>query len=163
MYPGCGVVVKQPFREPGGGFKKILDDRPPIIKQLRDDNRFKKLRDDLPKGPRDPKLPRDPGPIKGAFDPMPIGRPEILRRPGTLQPFSLATPHHAPVAPPGMGGSTNQGLTGLEQQWLDLEAAIAEAHAVVAQAQADIARLQEAREGIAQAYDELLRQSGGSA
>jgi hypothetical protein len=164
MYPGCGVVVKPPFREPGGGFKKLLDDRPPVIKQLRDDNRIKKLRDDIAKPPRDPKLPRDPGPIKSALDPMPIRRPEILRRPGTLQPFSLATPHHAPVVPTGLsGGATPPGLAGLEQQWLDLEAAIAEANAVVAQAHADIARLQEARDAIAQAYDELTGQSGGGA
>ncbi|MGH8587079.1 MAG: hypothetical protein ACREWE_13160, partial [Gammaproteobacteria bacterium] len=169
MYPTCIVKqpwrepvkqpwtepVKQPWREPGGQFKKLLDDRP-WIKKLRDDPIGKML--------RDPKLPRDPGPIKRTFDPMPIGRPEI--RPGTLQPFSLATPHHAiaamGVGAAGIGPSGAAGvLAGLEQQLLELEAAIAQARATAAQANAEAARLQETSDLFAGAYEEAVSQLGG--
>jgi hypothetical protein len=151
MYPGC--VIKRPWQEP---IKKILDER----------FRFKKIRDEIVLKPvRDPKLPRDPGPIKGARDPMPPFRPEILPRPGTLQPFSLATPHHAPVGDGLEGALAGGGAAGmppgLEQQLLDLEAAIAQAHATAAQANAEAARLQEAGEMLAASYADVLDQPGG--
>jgi hypothetical protein len=160
MYPTCGIVkqpwrepYKQPWREPGGVFKKLLDERP----------WFKKLRDDpIAKPIRDPKVPRDPGPIKGALDPMPIGRPEI--RPGTLQPFTLATPHHAAAAlalSSAQAGAAAMTGAGLEQQLLELEAAIAQAWATAAQANAEVARLQEASALLAGAYEEAMGQLGG--
>jgi hypothetical protein len=148
MYPGC--AVKQPWAEPGG-FKKILDER----------FSFKKLRDEIVLKPvRDPKLPRDPGPIKGGFDPMPPFRPETLPRPGALQPFALATPHHAPSAS-GRGAGAVGSLAGLEQQLLELEAAIANARATAAQANVEAARLQEAGELLAVTYAEALQLGGG--
>jgi len=152
MYPAC--TIKQPWAEPGGALKRILDER----------FNFKKLRDEVVVKPlRDPKLPRDPGPVKGAFDPMRPFRPEILPRPGTLQPFALATPHHAPGAAV-LGGALGAGVgsaAGLEQQLLDLEAAIASARATAAQANAEAARLQEASEQLAVLYADALNQVGG--
>lgn len=152
MYPTCGVV-KLPWREPGGGLKKILDEG----------FRFKKIRDEFIIKPL-----RDPGPIKRTYDPMPIGRPEIpVVRPGTLQPFSMATPHHA-LSALGLGAGAAAGpaaaassLAGVEQQLLDLEAAIAQAHATAAQANADAARLQEASAVLAGLYDEAMNQVSG--
>jgi len=162
MYPNCGI--KRPWTEPGPGVKKIVDEPVPF-KKVRDDMRVKKLRDDIVKPVRDPKLPRDPGPIKVAFDPMPIGRPEFPTRPGTLQPFSIATPHHAAAAmrlaaPSTAGAEAASYLSSLEQQLLDLDAAIAEAAATVAQGNADIARLQETRATIARMYEDTLTQWG---
>jgi hypothetical protein len=163
MYPGC--AVKQPWAEP---LKKVRDDGPPPFKKFRDDDRFKKVRDDIVGKPlRDPKLPRDPGPIKTALDPMPIGRPGNVIQPGTLRPFGMATPHHASIAPElggaGIGGAdATHYLSGLEQQLLDLEAAIAEANATATQASADTARLQEAHDAVASAYEDALRQLGGA-
>ncbi len=159
MYPGC-YTVKRPWTDPG--FKKIRDDFvPPRFKKLRDDNRFKKFRDDLVAKPlRDPKLPRDPGPVKMSYDPMPIARPELVTQPGTLQPFAIATPHHAPMGG-GCGADPMSGDTGVEQQLLDLEAAIAEAKATAAQANADVARLQEASNTLADAYEQAMTQGGG--
>jgi hypothetical protein len=154
MYPTCGV------RPP---IKKLRDDRPPI-KKLRDDRPpFKKLRDDdlVIKALRDPKLPRDPGPIKAALDPIPIGLRPLVPRPGTLQPFTIATPHHAAGAHDLEGGAL-WGAEGsgyapaLQRQLLELDAAIAEAHATAAQATADIARLQEVSEGVAAALEQEL-------
>ena len=148
MYPACGV--KRPWTEPPGPFKKIRDDI----------SRFKKLRDDIVFR----KLPRDPGPIK--FDPMPVGRPNIPTRPGTLRPFSIATPHHAPAAL-GVGavGMGDPGflsyLSALEQELLELEAAIAQAQATAAQANADAARLQQASNEVASAYEQAMNQPGG--
>lgn len=193
MYPGCGWP-KSPVTDPGG-FKKILDDRPPIkklrddrppFKKIRDDNPFKKFRDDRPpfkkfrddqpkklrdddlvvKGLRDPKLPRDPGPIKATLDPMP-GRPPISLPPGGgLQPFSVATPHHAAGAFEYGGGEEAMTAalsyaTALERQLLELEAAMADAHATAANANADLARLQEAAEGIASALEQAMQDMGG--
>jgi hypothetical protein len=168
MYPGCGVI-KKPWTEPGGRFKKLLDD-PPRFKKVRDDGRFKKLFDDeiVVKAIRDPKGPRDPGPIKMGFDPMPIGRPEIVTRPGTLQPFSIAVPHHAPGAPgvdagPAADAGSVAYLSSLQRQLLELEAAIAAAQASAAQANADVARLQEASDAVADAYGQALDELGGGA
>ena len=159
MYPGC--AVKQPSAEP---IKKLRDDRPPFKKLTDEGPPFKKIRDDvIGKQIRDPKLPRDPGPIKGAFDPMPIGRPGGVTQPGTLLPFSMATPHHAPMAQESAAGETDLAsyVSELEQQLLDLEATIAEANATAAQSHANIARLQAARDAVASAYEEVLRQIGG--
>ena len=36
MYPTCGIV-KRPWMEPGGRFKKLIDDGPPPIKKIRSD------------------------------------------------------------------------------------------------------------------------------
>ncbi|WNM61897.1 Dot/Icm T4SS effector Zinc-dependent metalloprotease LegP [Candidatus Nitrospira neomarina] len=147
MYPGCYKVPKSPWSDPNK-FKKILDD-----------GWFKKLRDPL-------KLPRDPGPIKSTYDPMPPWRPEIRTRPGTLRPFSLATPHHAPsalgfgAAEMGDAGSMLY-FSGLEQELLDLEASITQAQATAAQANAEAGRLQEAREAVAMAYEEAINQFRG--
>jgi hypothetical protein len=155
MYPGC--AVKQPSAEP---LKKVRDDRPPFKKLSDDRPPFKKIRDDvIGKQIRDPKLPQDPGPVKVALDPMPIGRPGGVSQPGTLRPFSMATPHHAPMAQETAAGESY--LSELEQQLLDLEATIAEANATATQANANIARLQEARDAVAGAYEEALRQLGG--
>jgi len=182
MYPTCGNVVKAPWTEPGGHIKKLLDDRRPPKKlrddiqpwkKLRDDlGSFKKVRDDINphKKLRDDlggKLPRDPGPIKMTYDPMPL-RPEIPILPGTLRPFSMATPHHAPeamglaAAAAGQAGAASY-LSSMEQELLDLEAGIAQARATAAQANADAARLQEASDAIASAYSDALQQLGGGA
>lgn len=99
MYPAC-TISKHPITDTGGVIKKLRDDGF-RFKKVRDDNQFKKIRDDInqPKpiidvGPgktiRDPiKIGRDPNPIGN-----PIGNP-IFPGGGGLQPFSLATPHHA--------------------------------------------------------------------
>lgn len=167
LYPSCGVV-KQPWTEPW--VKKVIDEPIPF-KKVRDDLRFKKIFDDPvvgkpirdPKPVGDPKGPRDPGPIKASLDPMP-GLPGGIGRPGTLQPFSIATPHHsvlaqqyaASAAPADVGAY----IAALELQMLDLDAAIAEALANAAQAQADVARMQQARDELAAAHRAVL--SAGS-
>ena len=175
MYPGCSVF-KTPWTEP---VKKLRDDRPPFkklrddippFKKIRDDNRFKKLRDDeiVVKSIRDPKGPRDPGPVKISFDPMPIGRPPLVTQPGGLLPFSIATPHHAPGMTQGEAG-TGMGFDDgsmayvdvLHRQMLELEAAIAQAQATAAQAQADAARLQEASNQVAAEYGQAVADLGG--
>jgi hypothetical protein len=176
MYPGC-AVIKKPWVELA---KKVRDERPPIkkitdevppFKKVRDDGRFKKIRDDeiIVKSIRDPKGPRDPGPIKNSFDPMPFGRPSIVTQPGGLRPFTIATPHHAPGMAPTDAMSTGaaEGATAyadvLHRQLLELEAAIAQAHATAAQAQADAARLQEASNQVASEYEQAVADLGGSA
>lgn len=151
MYPGC--AVKKPWTEPGN-FKKIRDDLPPF-KKVRDDGRFKKIRDDdiVVKSIRDPKGPRDPGPIKNSFDPMPIGRPQNVIRPGGLTPFSIATPHHAPSMLPGYNSGEAPDasiayIDAIHRQVLEVDAAVANARATAAQANADAARLQEASDSL---------------
>ena len=164
LYPSCGTV-KHPWREPG--VKKIIDEPLPF-KKVRDDQRFKKVRDDLivgkplrdPKPIRDPKGPRDPGPIKTARDPI-SGLPGTIGRPGTLQPFSIATLHHSVLAQQYAASAAPADMDGylgtLELQILDLDAAIAEALANAAQAQADVARMQQARDELAAVHDAALR------
>ena len=148
MYPGCGVI-KHPWLEPPP-FKKIIDD-----------NRFKKLRDDPLKIWRDP-LKHIGDPIK-ISDPINVLRPEIITnpaitgQPGVLQPFNIATPHHAPLQ--GTGGGGAGAMAGMQQQMLDLQAALAEAHARAAQANADANRLQETADAMSAALDSY--QSGG--
>ena len=97
---------------------------------------MKKLRDDLvTKPPRDiPSKPAgDPGP---KFDPIRPGRP------GRLQPFAVATPHHAVVA------GDDYGAVEPDLQLLEVDAAIAEAMAQAARAHADLASLQQTRDAI---------------
>jgi hypothetical protein len=93
---------------------------------------------------------------------MPVGRPGLVLQPGILRPFSLATPHHAAAA---LGGAAEAGqaayLASLEQELLDLEAAIAETQAVAAQANADIARLREASAAVAGVYQDAVDRLGG--
>jgi len=154
MYPGC-LWPKRPWSDPG--IKKVVDESQPPFKKFRDDNIVKKVRDDIVVKPwRDPKFSFDPGPIKMTFDPMPIGQPGIVTQPGTLQPFATATQHHAALAA-AAGGSAMAQMSGsipgsVGQQLLDLEAAIAQARATAAQANAEIARLQEASDALASAY-----------
>jgi hypothetical protein len=167
MYPSCGIV-KHPASEPipkaardPQGFKKIFDDPVPV-KKLRDDGRFKKLRDDAV----NVKHFRDPGPIKFSFDPMPGWRPGVFPRPGNLQPFSIATPHHASLAPAGGGAEVDAAMSyvsSLHQQMLEIEAAIAQARATAAQANADAARLQEASDAVAAAYEQAMADLAGGA
>lgn len=151
MYPSCGIV-KSPSVDVGTTLpKKLRDDNVPV-KKLRDDNRSKKLRDDIfPKILRDPLLR------------LPLGRPG----PGPLQPFSLATAHHAPVAE---GGSVAEATTdpnvaafvsGLEQQLLEVEASLAEAEATAARARAEAGKLREQRDAAAAAYDQVISDLGG--
>lgn len=153
MYPGCSV--KSPWTEPTTTFKK-----------LRDDNRFKKLRDDdlVVKAVRDPKLPRDPGTVKVSFDPMPGARPWLVTGPGTLRPFTMATPHHAEAE--GVPGGLDEASVGyaaaLQRQMLELEAAIASARATAAEANAEVARLQEASDAVAGAYEQVIQEMGGA-
>lgn len=159
MYPNCRTIVKPVFNDPPRPFKKVLDDER-RFKKIRDDNPLKKLRDDpIPKPIRDPKLPRDPFP-KGPRDPIPpFGRPGLPGG-GVLQPFSMATPHHAVFAHEGaaeLGGT----LMELEQQLLDIEAALAESSAQAAQAHAEASRLQQLRDQVAQAYADELQARGG--
>jgi hypothetical protein len=137
MYPGC--IVKQPWAEPAPGFKKLRDDQ--YVKVLRDPVVVKQL--------RDPQKPlRDPGPVKMTRDPMPpFVRPEILTGPGGLQPFAIATPHHA-MAAAASGGAYGADVNTYA---LELEAAIAEANATAARANADAARLQAEADALASA------------
>jgi hypothetical protein len=182
MYPGC--TVKLPHAEPLQPFKKLRDepipfkklrDEPIPFKKMRDDPRFKKIADDeiVVKPFRDPKLPRDPGPIKvAALDPGPIKRfdpinpvlPEIRPGPGNLRPFTMATTHHAGL---GGGGAEEMAqadaagyVASLQRQLLDLEAAIDQARSTASQANADMARLEEAREAIVAAYGQALADMG---
>lgn len=151
LYPACGGSVAKKLRD-DGGVKKLSDDGgfikkrrdDPNIKKLSDDNRVKKLRDDnLPV-----KKLRDDVIVKPPFDvPVPKRDPinsSILTpgRAGGLEPFSVATPHHASVAGVAVPGAD----TDATQQFLEIEAAIAEAVAASARAQADLAGLQRARD-----------------
>lgn len=155
LYPNC--QIKLPWTEPGG-FKKRLDD-----------TRFKKIRDDnvLVKAFRDPKAPRDPGPIKAALDPIVINPWEIVTNPGLLQPFAISTQHHAQMGGAGDASGLQADdasllyLTTLQTQMLDVQAAIAQAQATAAQAHAEAARLQQASETIASALDQALADMGG--
>ena len=156
MYPSCGPV-KSPAIDVGTTLpKKLRDDNFPI-KKLMDDNRGKKLRDDI-----FPKFLRDP------LVTVPVGRPGPGPGPllGGLQPFSLATAHHAPVE----GGAGTDAtadpnvvsyVSGLEQQLLEFEASIAEAQATAARANVEAAKLREQRDAAAAAYDQVIKDLGG--
>lgn len=164
MYPGCVTVVKPAWRE-GSGFKKVIDEPFPF-KKFRDDQRFKKIRDDelIVKPLRDPiKAPGDIGPIKRDVFP----NPPIVTLPGVLRPFSVATGHHA-----ALGGAQDPSLAaadstaayvgGLQRQMLEVEAAIAQAKATAAQANADVARLSEASDTLAREYERAMADLGGT-
>ncbi|HEX8195027.1 MAG TPA: Dot/Icm T4SS effector Zinc-dependent metalloprotease LegP [Pyrinomonadaceae bacterium] len=166
MYPGC-ALPKHPITDTGGVVKKLRDDSF-RFKKVRDDNRFKKIRDDI----NQPKPIIDVGPGKTIGDPIKIGRdPNPIGNPnfpgGVLQPFSLATPHHAAFegGGGGSGGMQNAAagfLAELEQQVLELDAAIAESHATATRAAADAARLQQARSSAAGALEQaMLDLTGG--
>jgi hypothetical protein len=166
MYPGC-ALPKNPLSDTGGVvFKKLRDDVTGF-KKVRDDTPFKKIRDDV----FQPKPIIDVGPGKTIRDPIKIGRdPNPIGNPtfpggGGLQPFSLATPHHAALETGGSGGMQNAAagfLAELEQQVLELDAAIAESHATATRAAADAARLQQARNSAAGALEQaMLDLTGG--
>src|SRR5262249_36616844 len=94
---------------------------------------------------------------------LPLGRPG----PGGLQPFAMATAHHAPV-PVGSASAeatTDPNVTsyvsGLEQQLLEFEASLAEAQATAARANAEAAKLREQRDAAAAAYDQVISELGG--
>lgn len=171
MYPGC-VVPKAAWTDPRPGIKKLIDEPAPF-KKFRDDQRFKKFRDDelVVKPLRDPiKIVHDP--IKIAGDPGPIKRdvfpnPVIVTLPGTLQPFSVATGHHATLggaqdASLAAADSTAAYVGGLQRQLLEVEAAIAQAKATAAQANADVARLSQASDALAREYEQALADLGGT-
>lgn len=141
MYPLCGLKVPWADR-----FKKVRDDSRP----------FKKLRDDLiRKIPRDPKLPRDPGPIKVARDLRPVN-PLVTVGLGGMVPFSLATPHHAPLQPGWMGdpglGVDPSSAGEVERQMLELEAAIADAQLRIAHANLELGQLHDLASALAAEY-----------
>jgi len=156
LYPGC--VVKLPHLEPGP-FKKIRDEHLPV----------KKLRDEIVvKAVRDPKLPRDVGPIKAVRDPIFPIRPEIfpvLPEVGPLRPFPMTIGHHAGLG--GAGGAEEMAqaeaagyIGAIQRQLLDLEAAIDQARSTASQANADVARLEEARDAIVAAYSQAMGDMG---
>jgi hypothetical protein len=165
MYPGC-VVPKPAWKDVRPGIKKVIDEPQPF-KKVRDDQRFKKFRDDelVVKPLRDPiKFAGDPGPIKRDVFPNPA---VIVTLPGTLQPFSVATGHHAPLGGAGdaslaAADSTAAYIGGLQRQMLEVEAAIAQAKATSAQANADVARLSEASDALAREYEQALADLGGA-
>ena len=151
MYPACGGVAKPPSSDPLV-FKKAVDDERRPFKKIIDDNRFKKVRDDVI-----PKILRDP---------IPGPRFPNLPRFGALQPFSLATTHHASFEEGSGAESLNDPnvaayVSGVEQQLLELEAAIAEARAQAARANADAARLQAESTAMAADYEQVIGKLGG--
>lgn len=153
MYPNCGVI-KPPIR-----IKKLVDDPPYIrFKKVRDDERFKKVRDDLVVA----KPLRDIGPLKNARDTIVVG-PGPLGRPGIRLPFSLATSHHADLSQmygEEEAAAASEYAATIEQEILELDAAIAEALANSARAQADVARMQQSRDELAAVYDQLMGGGG---
>jgi hypothetical protein len=164
MYPGCQPIVKAAWKD-GAGIKKVIDEPAPF-KKFRDDQRFKKFRDDelVLKPIRDPiKIAGDPGPIKRDVFP----NPAIVIQPGVLRPFAVATGHHA-----ALGGAQDATLAaadsnaayvgGLQRQLLEVEAAIAQAKATAAQANADVARLSEASDDLAREYERAMADLGGT-
>jgi hypothetical protein len=164
----------QPFKkvhDEGGGLKKLRDEAGGPTKKVRDDGKkirdgeggLKKLRDDPPvvKGFTDPKGPADPGPIKAAFDPQLPGGIGPVSLPGGLQPFAIATPHHAVLGAMAAGDPTGGTLSSLHRQLLELDAALAAAHARSAQATAEAAGLEEAMASLASVYQDVLDRSGG--
>jgi hypothetical protein len=101
-----------------------------------------------------------------SFDPIVTTGIERVIQPGTLQPFAIATPHHV-IGGPGIGAEagdpTASYLGTLQRQLLDLEAAVTDARARAAQANADAARLQEASDAVLAAYDQAVADAGGGA
>jgi Astacin (Peptidase family M12A) len=149
LYPSCGVI-KPPWREP---IKKLLDDR--RFKKIFDDERWLKPVRDL----RKPSS--DPGPVKlDARPEIPTTMPTIPAVGGQLlRPFALATPHHAPpMAMEEQALSEAAGFAqALQLQLLEIDAAIAQAQGKAAEAAVEVARLQQARDGIEAAYFEAIQ------
>ncbi|MBA2277106.1 MAG: hypothetical protein H0W06_05020 [Chloroflexia bacterium] len=115
------------------------------------------MRDEpLPKPVRDP-IPKLRDPLPKLRDPIgPLG-------PGTIQPFSLATPHHAMLGG-GLTAADPNGvayLAQLQQQLLDVEAAVAQARATAAQATADAGRLEDSAASLVSAYEQVLNSLRG--
>jgi hypothetical protein len=133
------VQFKKPRDDPPV-VKKAIDD-PVHFKKFRDDDVAKRVRDELQgKRFRDPILP-----FAG----------------GGLRPFSLSTTHHAKLA--GAGGEPEAAsltnLMALEQEWFDVQAALTQARATSAQAEADAARLEQLSNALATTLAELDQQS----
>jgi astacin (peptidase family M12A) len=154
MYPGCA------WPGTGGNFKKVVDD--PSFKKTTDDSQFKKIRDDIVFKPAfDP--PGGIGPVKTAGrDVRPLPGTITTLPGGRLQPFSLATAHHAAMAPAAAmaDASAMSYLATLQQEMLDTEAALAQAKATAAQATAEAARLQQASHALAVRYQEAMSTLG---
>lgn len=138
---------------------RIMYPAPVVVpKKTRDDGSPKKQRDDN-KFSLDPKARLERRPIVG-----PLGAGTAT---GSLLPFSILTPHHAPLAGAGGEGETAGApeaavyLEALGSQLLQLRAAIAQAEAVGAQAAVDADELSRAYENVAAAYQEALDAGGG--
>ncbi|UCR85176.1 Dot/Icm T4SS effector Zinc-dependent metalloprotease LegP [Pseudomonas chlororaphis] len=148
MYPLCRVVspVKKVRDDPQFRFKKLLDDQR-IFKVIHDLNlQHRKIFSDPPQWPGQ----------------------QLIIQPGILQPFSMATPHHAAeYACPdttGVAAGTNTEsltyITTLQRQLLELEANLAQARATSAQSNVEAARLQEAMDAVAAAYEQAVSELG---
>jgi capsule polysaccharide export protein KpsE/RkpR len=77
----------------------------------------------------------------------------------------VATGHQAPLggqdAMQAAADSTAAYVGGLQRQLLEVEAAIAQAKANAAQANADVARLSEASDGLQREYEQAMTELGG--
>jgi predicted transcriptional regulator len=134
MYGSGTVGVKKVVDDPPVGVKKISDDHVPIkkvvddppvgVKKISDDHvPIKKVVDDPPVGVK--KISDDHVPIKKVADdtrtiPTPVTGPGPVSG-GGLQPFLLATPHHADL------GSAGEVVAALEMRLAAAAAAVAEA------------------------------------
>jgi hypothetical protein len=164
MYPGCQTVFKPAWKE-GSGFKKVIDEPIPF-KKVRDDQRFKKIRDDeiFVKPIRDPvKMAGDVGPIKRDVFP----NPQVVVQPGVLQPFAVATGHQARLggaqdAAQAAADSTAAFVGGIQRQLLEVEAAIAQAKATGAAANAEVARLSQVSDDLQREYERAMTDLGGT-
>jgi hypothetical protein len=153
LYPECSGI-KPPWREP--------------IKKLMDDRRFKKVFDDerLLKPVRDlRKPPSDPGPIKFDVRPeLPTG-PVVLPGGGgpVIQPFALATPHHAALGMDEQVVAESAAFAqSLQLQLLEIDAALGQAEAQAAASAHEIARLQQLRAEVEAAYYQALQMLPGA-
>ena len=145
LYPECSGI-KPPWREP---IKKLLDDR-----------RFKKVFDDerLLKPFRDPRKPLD-------FRPELPSGPVV--RPGgggpVIQPFALATPHHAALGMDEQIVAESAAFAqSLQLQLLEIDAALGQAEAQAAASAHEIARLQQLRAEVEAAYYQALQMLPGA-
>lgn len=153
MYPGCG---KQPWQEP---VKQIWNE--PIKQVWREPMKrpwqepLKQIWNDPIKRPHlDPtKQLGDVGPTKPGLGPRVINPRTVF---GALRPFTLATPHHAEPS----DVQADAMLNALRRQILEVESAIAAAHATAAEAAAEVARLGEHLEMLLASYEQTL--GGGS-
>lgn len=150
MYPLCHTVTKHPWTDP---HVKVVAD-PPRFKKIIDEPVFKIILD-----PR--KAPGDPGPIKAGLDVRPTGigtvvNPGFLS--GGLLPFTMTTPHHAVIAGAAdpTGHSAASLADALQVHYFEIEAAIGRAQAVAAETGLELAKLQNARDAIASAYQQII-------